>query len=357
MAEAATLLQAIEHLRRGGLVAFPTETVYGLGASALDQSAVRRVFKVKGRPSHNPLIVHVAHEAMARRVVSNWSDDAQRLARAFWPGPLTIVAPRHERVPSVVAGGGDTVAVRCPDHPLALELLLRSDLPLVGPSANRSGHVSPTSAEHVRREFAGQILETADGTVSQVGPSGLDQIMLLDGGPCRIGVESTVVLITEQPRILRPGAIGASELSAELGRVVLEATSARADDARIEPLPSPLASPGMLDRHYAPRTPAYAFERHEAGLVLTALGRLDASSLVFALTEIDVPEPHRLVPLPGAPAQLATELYATLRWGDEQESGVMFIELPPSEHTDPIVGAVRDRLRRATMPIDRFIRG
>ncbi len=236
--------RAAARLRAGGVVAFPTETVYGLGADALREEAVARVFALKGRPPTNPLIVHVLDEAMARSVCSRWPAGAARLARAHWPGPLTIVVPRAEHVPRVVTSGGETVAVRCPDHPVALALLEAFGGALVGPSANRSGMVSPTTADHVRESF------------------GEDDALTLDGGACRVGIESTVVsLAGARPVVLRPGAISPEMLALALGEDVV-AGALREPGARADP-GAPLASPGMLPSHYAPRAPALLATRDD----------------------------------------------------------------------------------------------
>ncbi|MEO1128210.1 MAG: L-threonylcarbamoyladenylate synthase, partial [Planctomycetota bacterium] len=219
---------AVRTLRAGDVVAFPTETVYGLGADARNADAVRRVFALKGRPSNNPLIVHVADIEMARTVVRTWTPHAMELATRHWPGPLTLVLERTDGIPDVVTGGGSTVAVRCPDHPAALELLRAFGGPLVAPSANLSGTISPTTAAHVRAAF--------------------EDVLVLDGGPCRAGIESTVVsLIDAPPRVLRPGALPPEQLG--IGT-----------DAAPPTQGGPLPSPGMLDRHYAPRTPLHLFD-------------------------------------------------------------------------------------------------
>src|SRR6476661_9367977 len=180
--------QAAEVLKRGGLVAFPTETVYGLGADARNSDAIKKIFALKGRPSTNPLIVHVSGVAMAKVYSSRWPHQARVLAQNFWPGPLTLVLPKTKEIVPEATAGLDTVALRMPDHPMAIELIRKFDGPLAAPSANRSTHVSPTTAEHVRREF------------------GNDLKLVIDGGPCKFGIESTVLdLTTNAPRILRPG--------------------------------------------------------------------------------------------------------------------------------------------------------
>ncbi len=186
--EPERIARAAEVLRRGGLVAFPTETVYGLGANALDPNAVAGIFHAKGRPANNPVIVHVAEARDVLRVVADWPEIAERLAQRFWPGPLTLVLPKRAGVPDVVTAGGPTVAVRVPAHPVALALLRAVGVPIAAPSANRSTQLSPTRAEHVQRGL--------DGLID----------LILDGGPTTGGLESTVLdVTTTPPRLLRPG--------------------------------------------------------------------------------------------------------------------------------------------------------
>ncbi len=198
----AAVARAVELLRAGELVGLPTETVYGLAANAQNAPAVRAIFRVKGRPSHNPVIVHVSSAAMARRCVRRWPRTADRLARAFWPGPLTLVLPKADAIPSVVTAGGDTVGVRWPAHPVIQAVIRECGFPLAAPSANRSTRVSPTQARHVLATLGGRIP------------------LIVDGGPCAIGLESTVLdLTTRPPRVLRPGMIHEESLRATLGRL------------------------------------------------------------------------------------------------------------------------------------------
>ncbi|MGH7132776.1 MAG: L-threonylcarbamoyladenylate synthase [Phycisphaerales bacterium] len=331
--EQPDLSLAVARLRDGGLVAFPTETVYGLGADALNADAVRGVFAAKGRPSHNPLIVHVTGQEMARRVVAPgaWSARAEKLARAFWPGPLTLVLPRAAVVPDEVTGGGPTVAVRCPDHPLALSLLFEFGGPLVGPSANASGRVSPTDAAHVREAFAA------------------DQVHVLDGGACQTGIESTVVDVTsERVRILRPGVVGAHAIAHVLGEAVEEHGSvieaADKDGAA-------LASPGMLASHYAPRTRAVLVEGPELEGLLEDYEDEAVVVITHALREIE--PPHELIEMPPDAGEYAARLYRALREADTRDVGLIIVERPPVSNTDApgnaaIWAAVLDRLKRAT---------
>ena len=222
-ADAESLKEAGRLLKAGQLVVFPTETVYGLGANALDPSAVQRIFDAKGRPADNPLIVHVASIEAAKKLVAAWTPLADRFARAFWPGPLTLVLPRAPNVPDLVTAGLDSVAVRVPSHPVAQAVLRAAGVPIAAPSANTSGRPSPTTAQHAELDLG-------------------DKVQLyLDGGPSQVGLESTVVsLVGPKPVLLRPGAITREQLS----RVV---TDWGAIDAT-----GPARSPGMLHRHYAP---------------------------------------------------------------------------------------------------------
>lgn len=226
------IVRAVALLRSGELVAFPTETVYGLGANAFDERAVARVFDVKGRPRFDPLIVHVADLDAARQLVVSFPPAAERLASAFWAGPLTLVLPKAAIVPDLVTAGGETVAVRIPAHPVALELLRSADFPVAAPSANLFGRVSPTTAEHVREQLG-----------ERVG-------LILDGGPCRVGLESTVLqLASNPPVLLRPGGTTLEDIEAVIGPVALPPP-----DCLSAPYDA-LMSPGTLPQHYAPRTP------------------------------------------------------------------------------------------------------
>lgn len=321
-----SVAHAVDSLRRGNLVAFPTETVYGLGADALNPDAVARVFLAKGRPAINPLIVHVANIDMARSLAALWPAAADALARAFWPGPLTIVVPKSARIPDVVTAGGPTVALRQPNHPIAADLLHAFGGPLVGPSANRSGHVSPTTAAHVRDEFAGAI-------------------PVLDGGPCALGIESTVVLIAADGlTILRPGAVGAGDLARATGLpVTIRTTHAQPGQSSVlaaaptlpaSALPSPgLLSPGMLSSHYAP-----------AALVLVVDNPAQAPRDGFP------------VALPRDAAAAARVLYTMLREADARCHALglstIAVVIPEGARTDadPRWAAVLDRLDRAAAP-------
>lgn len=327
------IARAVEILSHGGIVAFPTETVYGLGADAFNEAAIRRVFELKGRPATNPLIVHIASEAIARQCTAAWPHEAHILARMFWPGPLTLILPRSERIPPVATGGSPTVAVRCPDHHLTLALLETFGGPLVGPSANISGRVSPTTAEHVRESFSP------------------DDVYVLNGGPCRGGIESTVLTLAEAPpRILRPGLISAEELEIVLGSPV---------EMMPPPLPgqghevgAPPAGPGMLGVHYAPRAPALLFDRDTWPEVLACV---DGPIVALAISPISAPHGRTVIQMPSEPQAYAARLYAALREADSLTPALIAIEHPPAARnpgTPPsecsLWLAIMDRLLRAT---------
>lgn len=221
-----SVAHAAELIRAGRLVAFPTETVYGLGANALDVAAVERIFQAKGRPRSSPLIVHVDSIAMARRFAAQWPDAAEVLARRYWPGPLTLVLPKCPDIPDIVTAGLPTVGLRVPAHPLALALIRQAGLPVAAPSANRFTELSPTSAGHVPAALADY---------------------LLDGGPAKVGIESTVLSLADAPTLLRPGVIPLPDLEALIGPIA----------AAPEAVKGPHPAPGMHERHYRPRTPLY----------------------------------------------------------------------------------------------------
>lgn len=327
-ATAESIRDAAARLRAGELVAFPTETVYGLGANALDADAVARIFAAKGRPAWNPVIVHVAEAAQARPLVREWPAAAARLAETCWPGPLTLVLPRRASVPDVVTGGGDTVAVRVPDHPVALALLREAGVPIAAPSANRFTQLSPTRAAHV---------------VAALG----DRVALvLDGGPCTVGIESTVVdCTTPTPTILRAGLLDADTLSARLGAPVLVAAGRVAVDATVR------ASPGLVERHYAPRADVWLVDGASHADAERALAeRLAATTglRVAAIRRGDGWAPSQAAPvltLPGDPAGFARGLYAALHSLDEAGCDVVVLDAPPAGGA---WAGIHDRLTRAT---------
>jgi L-threonylcarbamoyladenylate synthase len=230
---------AAEIIRRGGLVAFPTETVYGLGANALDPEAAAKIYAAKERPFASPLIVHVADEAMARTIAAVWPESARALAARFWPGPLTLIVKKADIVPDLVTAGLDSVGIRIPAHPIALDLIRRAGVPIAAPSANRFTEISPTTAAHVRASLGGRI------------------DMILDGGSTQVGIESTVATLRRvPPAVLRPGMITQSQLEAATGML----WEHEVDIPHIGGLPH--ESPGLHPKHYAPRTPFYLLEPH-----------------------------------------------------------------------------------------------
>jgi L-threonylcarbamoyladenylate synthase len=310
--EPATVRRAAELLRGGRLVAFPTETVYGLGANALDETAVRRVFEAKGRPATNPLIVHVADAVRVGDVAADWPELARKLAEAFWPGPLTLVVPKKPGLPDVVTAGGPTVAVRCPRHPVAAALLRAAECPVAAPSANRSTELSPTRAEHVLKGLAGRI----------------DAV--LDGGPCPGGIESTVVDVTgDVVRMLRPGLVTVPMLEAVVGRITASRERQRPEEAA--------RSPGQMAKHYSPKTPmrlADPINIYDDIYEAIAAGRRVGFLTIGGKGG-----------MPVSPDEYAAALYARLHDLDEKGLDLILIEMPPDM---PEWAAVRDRLTRAT---------
>jgi L-threonylcarbamoyladenylate synthase len=323
----AALDRAAAVLRSGGLVAIPTETVYGLAADALDEFAVDRIFRAKGRPATNPLIVHVADVAMARSLAAAWPPAAEALTAALWPGPLTVVVPRGDAIPDVVTGGGTTVALRCPAHPLARLLIARSGIPLAAPSANRSEMVSPTTAHHV-----------LEGLGDRVD-------LILDGGRCDRGIESTVVDCTvSPPRILRPGPLARAALEAALGGRVLGPGST--DDVTAT---GPARAPGTRPRHYAPRTRLDL--RADAAAHIAALlaqgrrvGWMTTHDTDPAVRELAASRDLVIVPMPGEPTAFAAALYATLHALDRRGLDRIVVDEPAATEEWQ---AIRDRLGRA----------
>lgn len=305
---------AAARLAAGELVAFATETVYGLGARADDKTAVARIYAAKERPSGHPLIVHLADTAAAAAFALPLNGAARRLAAAFWPGPLTLIVPRLPGVAAAAAGGQDSIGLRIPAHPVALALLreaaTRGVHGVAAPSANRFGRVSPTTAAHVVQEF---------------GPA----LVVLDGGACDIGIESTIVDCTRaQPALLRPGQLGRLRIEAVLGRPLAAADAA-----------SPRAS-GTLASHYAPAAPVYLFDGDAPSPAAATMGRVGVYSRVAPAA--DGAWLHR--PMPAAAATVAHELFAVLRDFDAAGVAAIWVQRPPAS---PAWDGVRDRLQRA----------
>lgn len=321
-ADAAGIAEAAALLRAGDIVAFPTETVYGLGGNALDPMAVARIYEAKGRPAHNPLIVHLPDAAAARCLAATWPEPAERLGRRWWPGPLTLVLPRAACVPDIVTAGGGTVALRVPAHPAAQALLRAAGVPLAAPSANRSGEVSPTTAAHVARGLAGRIP------------------LVLDGGATDVGIESTVLdLSGPVPVLLRPGMISRAELEREIGPVEVPGRTRLHDEPR--------PSPGMLERHYAPRAPLHLLDAEQDAARLIRAVRARGGRVGAVTLGGPPPDADEVIPLPADADRYARGLYGALHRLDELGVALILAVAPPP---DPRWDAVRDRLRRAAHP-------
>ena len=317
----AAIARAAQRLREGSLVAFPTETVYGLGADAANPEAVRRIFAAKGRPADHPVIVHLGDAAQLAQWARKVSDEAMKLAKAFWPGPLTLILPRAPHVGDILTGGQDSIGVRVPSHPVARELLAAFGGGIAAPSANRFGRISPTTAQHVADDLG-------DATA-----------MILDGGACPIGIESTIVAFTgDRPVLLRPGGIGVVALTRALGRTLAEpdATAPRAS--------------GTLATHYAPRTPASLLA---ADMLRAEISQLDERDEIVAVLARTLTQPSDFAGVwlsaPFDVEAYAHDLYANLRALDAANADVILIESVPE---DDAWLAVRDRLTRATRGVD-----
>lgn len=319
---------AARALRQGSLVAFATETVYGLGANALDIQSATRIFEVKGRPATNPLIVHVADAQAARQITARWPHQAELLAQDFWPGPLTLVLERAQAIPDLITAGGGSVGVRVPDHPVALDLLRAAQVPIAAPSANRSEALSPTRAEHVLHSL-GNFLDSA-------------RDMILDGGPCQVGIESSVLDLTQSPPVLlRPGAISRAQIEDLIGPIRL------LGETRAEP-DTPRASPGLMARHYAPRARALRFDSRaelEAALAQRQSHKYLQRLGIVTLEDLEAPESVQARALGNQAEEYASRLYDTLHQLDDADCEEIWIEMPPECEA---WRAVRDRLRRAT---------
>jgi len=313
----AAIAAGAQALADGRLVAFPTETVYGLGADALDPDAVAGIFAAKGRPTDHPLICHVASADALAPLVAEVTPAARALAGAFWPGPLTLVMPRSRAVPDAVTGGRDTVAVRVPAHPVALALLRAFGGPVAAPSANRFGRPSPTSASDVADEIGDAVA------------------VILDGGPCEIGIESTVIDLTcDPPQVLRPGRISAEQVAQVLGGPVDAVAS------------GPARAPGMLESHYAPGARVEVVTGDQMVARAAALDADGVRVAVLAPDAVDgLPATVLVLGPVGGPDHYAARLYAAFRRADAEGGGVILAVPPPAEG---IGVAVRDRLQRAS---------
>lgn len=312
--------RAVELLRAGEVVALPTETVYGLAANAFDAQAVARIYEVKGRPAHNPIIVHVASQEMVKRCVSEWPVVAGRLARAFWPGPLTLVLPRAAAVPDIVTAGGRTVGVRWPSHPFIQAVLRECDFPLAAPSANLASRVSPTNAEHVRKQLGEKIP------------------LIVDGGQSQVGIESTVLDLTAiPPRLLRPGMIHETALLAVIENLI--------GGGGAEGI---LRSPGQLPKHYAPRARLLTMRwKNEGDLKVQLATQKVTLAKCHIIAHTNIPSHDRfgrVSVIPHDVEAFARAIYAELHQCDELGAETIVVESPPETVE---WRAVADRLKRA----------
>jgi len=321
------LNRATEILSNGGIVALPTETVYGLAANALDTSAVARIYEAKGRPAHNPVIVHVCDGQMAVKCAGNWPETAHRLTDRFWPGPLTLVTPRAPGIPDIVTAGGDTVGLRRPSHPFFEAVIRQCGFPIAAPSANASNRISPTTAAHVLNQLEGRVP------------------LIVDGGPSDVGIESTVVDITgDRPVVLRPGMISPEDIEAAA------ATELQTDTIVAEPNRGPLRSPGQLSRHYSPTARAISLKWSDAKDLENRVRELNIDPRRAALISFaGESERHsgwlRAAMLSGDPKQAARDFYSALHAADASGAEWIVIESPPNQ---PAWRAIADRIQRAT---------
>ncbi len=314
--------RAAELLRAGEVVALPTETVYGLAANALDESAVAKIFQVKGRPAANPIIIHVASLEMAKQCVAVFPILAEQLAKAFWPGPLTLVLPRAQAIPKIVAAGGETVGIRWPSHPLMQAVIRECGFPLAAPSANLSNQISPTNAAHVRKQLDGKIAA------------------IVDGGQSVVGIESSVLDLTvSPPQILRPGMIHGESLAAA-GFPVTNSHSPAGS--------GPLKSPGQLQKHYAPKAKLLILNWNDNAELKLKIQRATFDTQhchIIAHAHIPSPEPFaRVCVIPHDAEAFARAIYAELHYSDEAGAQVIVVEAPPDA---PEWLGITDRLHRA----------
>ena len=314
--------RAAQLLSAGEVVALPTETVYGLAANALDEHAVAKIFAAKGRPAHNPIIVHVADAETARACARQWPAAAEKLARAFWPGPLTLVLPRAPIIPPVVAAGGDTVGLRWPAHPFMQAVIRACGFPLAAPSANLSNQISPTNAAHVQAQLDGKIP------------------LIVDGGQSQVGIESTVVDLTVSPlRVLRPGMVHAQAIAA-VGFPVADGESPSNSKS--------LRSPGLLKKHYAPKAKLWVLNwRNETDLQSQIGHRPSATGNLFVIAHTHIPSGFpaaNVSVIPHDAEAFARALYAELHRCDAAGATTIVVEAPPDT---PAWAGIADRLRRA----------
>jgi L-threonylcarbamoyladenylate synthase len=321
----AAVQRAAELLRAGEVVVLPTETVYGLAANALNPAAVQRIYAIKGRPSHNPIIIHVASRSMARDCTPAWPKVADKLADAFWPGPLTMVLPKQANLPDIVTAGGETVGVRWPSHPFIQEVIKACGFPLAAPSANLSNQLSPTNALHVAKQLGGKVP------------------LIVDGGQAQVGIESTVIDLTSTPaRVLRPGMIHAESLVAVTGELA---------DKSLGASDKVLRSPGMLQKHYSPKARLVIHEWADTAALLNLLKSLKAdlaTTHIIAHTRIPLTEQLANVSvIPHDAEAFARAIYGELHRCDEEKASLIIVEPVPQVAEWQ---GIADRLQRAAAP-------
>lgn len=300
-----TITRASTQLKEGGVVSFATETVYGLGCDTFNRSAIETIYTLKNRPKNNPMIAHILDVAWVNQLATGWNEQCDLLAEAFWPGPLTIILPKQEAVPATSCGGFNTIAIRCPSHPVARALLASFDNPISAPSANVSGHISPTTAQHVEEDFSGKVL-------------------ILDGGPCEKGIESTVLSMVKTPTILRLGSVSLEAIESCLG------SAERGDSIK------QTNSPGTSPKHYAPHTPVKLFTKEQIEDIN------DANYVVLSFCGVPTAT-KKTISMPTTPELYAQSIYASLREADKMNARCIAIESPP---TGNLWNAIHDRLRR-----------
>ena len=314
--------RAAEQLRVGEVVALPTETVYGLAANALEEKAVAKIFQIKGRPAHNPIIVHVAGNEMAKRCVKDWPELADKFSKSFWPGPLTLVLPRAKDIPDAVTAGGETVGIRWPSHPFIQAVIRECGFPLAAPSANLSNQISPTNAEHVRSQLGEKIS------------------LIVDGGQSQVGIESTVLDLTvSPPRILRPGMIHAESLAAVAGNIQHSTSNIQH---------SMLRSPGLLAKHYSPKAKLVVLDwRDDADLQSQLATHHSPLATCFVIAHTKIPggfPAENVSVIPHDAEAFARAIYAELHRCDAAGAKLIVVEAPPDL---PEWSGIADRLRRA----------
>jgi L-threonylcarbamoyladenylate synthase len=299
------ITKATTLLKDGGVVSFATETVYGIGCDTFNIDAIKTIYALKNRPNNNPMIAHILDVAWVNQLATDWCEQCDLLAEAFWPGPLTIVLPKKENVPSEACGGFGTIAMRCPSHPVARMLLTSFDSPISAPSANVSGRISPTTAKHVEDEFAGEVL-------------------IINGGSCEKGIESTVISMVDTPTVLRLGSVSLEAIESRIGNVWCASSTTQTN------------SPGTTLRHYAPHAPVKLFTKEQ-------VSELDDTTCVVLALHGTPQKSKQIIQMPTTSDLYARHLYASLREADTANPKVIAIESPPSGAQ---WNAIHDRLHR-----------